>query len=897
MVKWISRLLGLLREWPVALGALAVLSLALMPWYLPTEPNFLRDDLSRLRRARGLQRVGRHAEIESALQPFLTRRRRSPHAPEALVLIAEARLFPVERDRSTLPQRWMTIDSVAGRAYAPCADRLEHESAALAERACAEGWIPAGAPLPTDAIARAGELHRRLEEASLPRDAKALLAEVDQWADLARRATAVRERVGTLWESRGYTGRAARHFRRVYEDDLRPRWIRLEARSLGRAASRGDLELTLPQALDRLAFHDEVTPPEERLDGLLTRAEVLLWNGQTPDALAILDAALAAEADPARAARVRLVRGFARKRLGRTSEAREDLVAAGNEHPDPALRSLAQVHVADLMRLERDPRAVDRLEQLTTLDPPYGELARLHLGRALMLLVAQPDPYEPMLTALDRLEGAEVLEDNYIDVGPFFEELYADVAMPEVNPHRMEMVSRTLDRLRRLFPRVPKLYQQASLGFLRLARHYAERREAARRRGDEPAEQAANTLARGLYTESAGELVALAQKFGETPTEDLPVEERDRILVDVANRYFEGRLYLDAADAFLAFSQSNSEESHLGLFFAAFALTRAGIHDASEDGPGALDLFTQYRRNRLSAASASQFLPNTFLEVGRILARQRRFPEALETLQRVRESTFGLNPLQADQVEYQLVNAWGVRLDLERGRPQRMRSIYGLSLLESGRAALEWATSLRVQPDSKPGAEALGADLVARAERFLREYLDRFAQGVPPGGPAGTTEEGPVPHEAVLAYLLHARALLESDRHGDAVGDLRNALEIGERYRTELEPDELSALRWSYVLLGGTLEGLDRWPEAYDIYVRAHTRYQGHPDRVWALLGRARTALRLEPPRTREAIQATNDAERAVEESPEAYENALNGLAVPNWRQELDRLRQQLPLR
>jgi tetratricopeptide (TPR) repeat protein len=532
-----------LREWPLGAAFLAAVSLLLLPRFARNEALRAEKEGQRIAELRREAESGPPERAEAALRGFIAERSESPYLGEAQFLLAQ------------------TVVRRARTGAFPGAPTLGQAWAALG-KARAQGYD-------------------------------------------APRIFALQEEIALMLRERGLAQEAVKRYDELVQTTQAPR-LRLElARALALLASQEPsrrLKL-LGEAGDQVALYVRAVPPEEKLEGYLTEAQIQWRLGEYAGMLTILGRELENYSRPEDRGRLQLERGKALTRLGRTSEALLALGEAEKLLADPRRRDQALVFLAELYL--HSPRPEDCLgpcERLIKSNSAYAPVAHLMLGLyGLQAGGRGDDPLFQIRQGLSGIARPSLLEEAGFEFGTYYESLRTEWEK-ESDPARLLQYASLLDQIHRIFP--------GKAGYLE--------------------EQARIRIRAGDAGGAADRLLAASEVVPEA-------RDRDRLVKEAAEVCSRAGLDGRAARLYRQYFDLAPKGNEEGLFRQGESLIRAGCY--AGPGPSGADALGVLSEFLARARGGDPLVPRAILYRGRMLEELGKREDAVAEYDRILRAT------------------------------------------------------------------------------------------------------------------------------------------------------------------------------------------------------------------------------------------------------------------
>lgn len=507
----------------------------------------------------------------------------------------------------------------------------------------------------------------------------------------------------------------------------------------------------LDEASARISEYRRTAPPERRVQGVLTQAQIWRESKRDGELLALLVAELAEAKTPGDRGLLQLERGRAYARLGRNMEAMAAFDEAALLIADPLMKGMASVHQAELFDLAGNPECLDVCRRVIAAESPAAPMAMIVAG--VHELKSRPAP------ALDALRNgfAQIRRPRLIDAGGFdlarVLGVLRDAAARESDPDRLLRLASVYGEIGRLQP------VSVRLGF----------------------DHAAILLRARRFEEAADRFLSIPG-------------ERERALRPAADACAEGGLHLRAAALYQEFVDLQPTANVAGLHLRALSLKRAGDAEGakagfedyvSKAGPSGTftgaallekaslqkddDALATYDRilkaREVATSPARDDWARALLGRGRVLLRQGRAPEARKALEEYLERyAEGPAPSPASIEAARLLVAAAVEERQWKAALGRLRDLQSLS----ARIA---------EPDRAPYADLLKEARFVEGDVQLN--LEDYAAAAKAYADAVRGVERP--EDRLWGLIGRARALSRLERKDEARRDYSSARELFDR--------------------------------------------------------------------------------------------------------------------
>jgi tetratricopeptide (TPR) repeat protein len=418
----------------------------------------------------------------------------------------------------------------------------------------------------------------------------------------APRTFALQEEIALMLRERGLAHEAVERYDELVRTTGAPR-LRLElARALALLASqepshRRELK---GEADHQVAEYIRVVPPQEKLEGYLTKAQILWRVGQYEEMLPILGRELETYSRPEDRGRLQLERGKAFSRLGRTAEALAALGEAEKLLADPRRRDQALVFQADLYL--HSPRPEDCLgpcERLIKSNSAYTPVAYLILGLyGLQAGGRGDDPLGQLRQGLSGIARPSLLEEAGFEFGTYYDALRSEWEK-ESDPARLVQFASLLEEIHRIFP--------GTASYL--------------------VDQARVRLRAGDAAGAADRLLAASGIASDA-------RDRDRLVKEAAEAFSRAGLPGRAAGLYRRYFDLKPKGNEEGLFRQGESLMRAGCYTGP--GPDALGVLSEFLAR---AGAGDPLVPRAMLYRGRMLEELGRRDDAMAEYDRILRAT------------------------------------------------------------------------------------------------------------------------------------------------------------------------------------------------------------------------------------------------------------------
>ncbi len=594
----------LVREWPLAAAALAIVSLALLP-------RFARSsELIEERERAALQEFRRRVEVEPSqaeplIRDFIANRSESRRLPEALYLLGRSIVLAARSGEFPGPHvlgvAWNSLAAARTGGFDPAlAWRLQHEIARMLDE---RDYF-------REAVARYTELVHQSGIPEVPLDLARTLA------------------------------------KRAVQDPV--------AR-----------EALLDEAASRVSEYLRAAPPEQRLRGFLTQADIYLRSGRYGEILPILKRELEEFHGDEERGRLQLELGKALTRLRRNDEAltvlREaERLLGRTSGLDPALLFQAILH-----QRSGEGESAELCGRLLKNNSALAPVARLVLGlHELGIRGRTVDPIGALSAGLAEIRRPAIFDETGFDFGEFYGQVRS--------AWEREDDRATLGRYAALYRDLSRLYPGSIAYVLDHARLW---------------------IKAGEHAKAADRYLAASALLADPA-------ERQRAVWDAAESCFKGGadLYARAAGLFRRYFELEPGSNVEGLFWQGESLRLARCYQGPRRGePDALSVFAEFIAR---ARAADPLLARALLNRGRMFAELGMREDAIEEFGRI------LSPAGA--------------LSIDPRAPE-----FADALRERGRALLELVSSIPTT-DASNRRRRLAAQGGNDLREYLDRYADQY---------------------------------------------------------------------------------------------------------------------------------------------------------------------------
>ena len=463
------------------------------------------------------------------------------------------------------------------------------------------------------------------------------------------------------------------------------------------------------------------------------------------------------------------------------------------------------------------------------------------------MVTGRTHPFRDMAEGLALIASSpfflKTMADEYFDISLFYDAVRR-TATASGDPDQLERLGAIVEQFARLMP--DRLYPIRDSGhFFRRAADVlmimaAERRE----RGDEKMAGQYATRAGNLYYQAGEIFRKLSQR------DDLTQEDISRAFFDSARSYFDGAWYVKAAEQYHRFYLFDRNKNHEGLFWEGIAYSRAGILRVEDVGRrSAIRSLSEYIR---ISPPGNILVARSLLERGKIYQQLGEYPSAISDFERVTVQP-GISPESEEWSE-----------------GKRLRGI----------SELRFALALQPYTENDPEMQSRFIAALRNAQFQLSEYINRYV-----------LEEAPDSLGLVTLFSL-ARVQIADQNWEEAEILLRRVIAMGAVLKDKMDQQADESLLQSHFLLAEALLASGRDTDAHEAFGLAYNRYVARPERRWALLGRARTSLRIGRPQ--EALRFYQRGRELYETNRETYALAFAGFGAEYWKESLDSVRDEL---
>ncbi|MHC4605841.1 MAG: tetratricopeptide repeat protein, partial [Planctomycetota bacterium] len=510
----------------------------------------------------------------------------------------------------------------------------------------------------------------------------------------------------------------------------------------------------------------DVTEETEIAMGLLTKARLLWQRGEFQEMLDLVEQALQDHPDAAERGLLLLEKGKALARLDRHEEAVSTLDAARGVLREEYDKELAVLHQAYVALLDNDPLCRRYCERdLIRGGSRFVALARVFLG-IYFLRTGQARPFDELLPGLEALESPDVLERERFDVA-WIHGVLRKAWGDEKDGNTLGILAQVAEHFHRLYPDDLLYLQDAAVVYGQAARRFRGRAEE-RWINLDPARAAKLDEQAASFFYRSGDTYARVAVLERRNTDFISASLRS-----AADAFMAGGWFPKAADTYYRFYSFRPSGNHEGLYWEGICLAQAGIYRrTSPQKRGALSSLSEYLRVNPEGSILSA---RALLERGRIHLLLDEYTAAATDFERLyRHPGFGLTPEAREWAEAKRLKGVAELRRAVSLRPSvndpSLRSQFITALRSAQIHLTEYVE--RYVTGKEPTSEGLQA-LFALARAYITDEkweeaertLDRLIALAP--GVAGTLAEDA---EDVVrkSHFLRAEMLLSLGRNAEA---------------------------------------------------------------------------------------------------------------------------------